>query len=182
MIFASKTSRGMLPCLTQFSTVRQARIRQDDVKARTVSDTSHEVEMTQQWQHVYQFENHNHFKHNTHQYTTLIYFVSVDLFKELWPQRPWGMSFTFGYAVTVCLLEKYSFLTWSTVDRREGGGWPCSEDGWRRLPLRADQQIFVLPFELLGATVRCCQFQANWDEATTIEDLVAKHAEVPFWW
>ena len=77
VIFASKTSRGMLPCLTQFSTVRQARIRQDDVKARTVSDTSHEVEMTQQWQHVYQFENHNHFKRNTHQYTTLIYFVSA---------------------------------------------------------------------------------------------------------
>lgn len=48
VIFASKTTRGMLPCLTQFSTVRQARIRQDDVKARTVSDTSHEVEMTQQ--------------------------------------------------------------------------------------------------------------------------------------
>ena len=48
VIFASKTSCGMLLCLTQFSTVRQARIRQDDVKARTVSDTSHEVEMTQQ--------------------------------------------------------------------------------------------------------------------------------------
>ena len=68
--------------------------------------------MTQQWQHVfYQFENHNHFNHNTHQYTTLIYFVAVEVFTELWPQRLLGISFA--------------------ADRREGGGWPCSEDGSR---------------------------------------------------